>query len=493
MNHAILIMTHKNAGHVYRLAQYFDQCCQVFIHFDKKYLLTDEERESLYNLPQVKLVLQEYEVNWGGTSVLDAELHLMEQALKNCDADYFHLISGQDYPVRPLQQFLDFFEENQGKEFLQYLHLPHPRWEGNTFHRLQYYYPYDLAADKKNPRQWVREQVQKQMERGVKRAIPDEFDHLYGSSQWFSITRKAMETLLNHTKESPSLYQRMWMTFAPEECYVATVLVNLMDKENIMPTNLRFIRWKYENGNRPANLGTEHFLNLIEHECFFARKFEENVSTDLLDIIDCYLLKDHPIQEMKSGGWNYDGVLAYGYDNSFYNYVVEFCCDTCITSAIDMGCGAGIYVALWRRRQLPFAGYDGNPHTPTLSKLLLPADDTACGVADITADMESADTFELVVCKDVLPFIPKEKESKAIGNLARLSSHFILISWSCDGYANYKNIPCPREMDKKDILSLFEHSGFVVEHFMTAKFRVIANKQHGYLLIKKGTQLISNI
>lgn len=31
---------------------------------------------------------------------------------------------------------------------------------------------------------WVREQVRQQQAKRAKRPIPDEFDHLYGSSQW---------------------------------------------------------------------------------------------------------------------------------------------------------------------------------------------------------------------------------------------------------------------------------------------------------------------
>ena len=132
----------------------------------------------------MKAVSREYDVNWGGTSVLESEMHLLRMAVQRSDADYFHLISGQDYPTRPLDYFLEFYDRNAGKEYIGYLHLPHPNWEDNTFRRLQYYYPYDYAASKRNPRGWGREQVRQQQVKRAKRPIPDEFDHLYGSSQW---------------------------------------------------------------------------------------------------------------------------------------------------------------------------------------------------------------------------------------------------------------------------------------------------------------------
>lgn len=82
---------------------------------------------------------------------------------------------------------------------------------------------------------------------------------------------------------------------------MATVLVNLMDKEDIVPWNHRFIRWKHENGNRPANLGCEHFRYLLEDEYLFARKIEQPCSTVLLDRIDRYLLQDREIGLTKTG------------------------------------------------------------------------------------------------------------------------------------------------------------------------------------------------
>lgn len=143
MRHAIMIMAHKDTVHVCRTASYFKEDCDVFVHFDKKSKITEEDAARLREIPWVKDVTSEYNVNWGGTSVLECELYMLEKAVKNSDADYFHLISGQDYPIRPLAQFLRYFDDNGGKEFMQYSHLPHRNWEDNTFRRLHKYYDMD--------------------------------------------------------------------------------------------------------------------------------------------------------------------------------------------------------------------------------------------------------------------------------------------------------------------------------------------------------------
>ena len=483
MKHAILILAHKNISQLCRLVRYFKRDCDIYIHIDKKQPIDIEEENRLYAYQQVKLVSRKYCVNWGGTSVLNSEIFLLRTALKTSNADFFHLISGQDYPTRPFEYFLKFFEDNAEKEFISYMHLPHPSWEDNTFRRFQYFYPYDYAIEQLNPREWVMEQVKTQVVIGKKRPIPDEFDHLYGSSQWFSITRKAATILLDYTDQHPQFYRRMWMTFAPEECYVATVLVNLIGKEKIEPWNHRFIRWKYENGNRPANLGCEHFRYLLENECFFARKIELPISTILLDKIDQYLHKDSPIKlNYNTGCWIYNGFLKYGYDKKFADYVARMWYEVDAKTGLDMGCGAGLYVAQWRNRGLSFAGYDANPYTKMLSSLLLPKNDTPCGIADLTENLETDDKFDLVVCKDVLPYIPQEKEYTAIHNLSKLSAHFLVLSWEVP--KEHYSIS-HRHITEENLLSLLKNERFIKEKYMTANLRVILNSKNCCILSKQ--------
>ena len=485
MKHAILIMAHKNVDYLCRLVKYFDKDCDVFLHIDKKQNIAPDELLRLNGYKQVKLISRAYNVNWGGTSILDCELFLLRTALAQSNADYFHLISGQDYPLRPLPRFLEHFEQHAGEEFLQYVHLPHPRWEKNTFRRLQYYYPYDYAQDKENPRQWVKNEVRLQHSKGIKRPIPDEFDHLYGNSQWFSITRQATEKLLEYTDSNPSLYHRMWMTFAPEESYISTVSVNLLGKEHINPWNCRFIRWKYENGNSPANLGNEHLYLLMEHEYLFARKMEWPCSAELIDRIDRYLLHDGKVCLTNTGGWIYDGMQQYIYEKAFCDFVIQLWWDAGIKNAIDIGCGAGYYVAQWRSKGLSFAGYDANPNTPILSRMLLPEGDEACEVADLTEELYVPKPFDLVVCKDVLPYIPDNLETTAIRNLALLSSRFILLSWSIA-----PSVPACRNVNEDVLMAAFADEGFTIEKFMTARLHVILKRKDCCLLIRSGQSIL---
>ena len=125
-----------------------------------------------------------------------------------------------------------------------------------------YYYPYEFLSDRgEKARKTVSRILSIEKKLGVKRRIPDHFPYLYGSTQWFSLTRSSVEKILDYTRNHPKFYRRSRFTFASEEYYMATILCNISSKENIIARDLRFIRWKNENNSYPAILTNEHFSN----------------------------------------------------------------------------------------------------------------------------------------------------------------------------------------------------------------------------------------
>ena len=430
MKHAILILAHKDFDQVRHLIEYFVRDCYVYVHIDKKAAITPEELHSIDSMPQVRAVYRKYKVHWGGFSILKTEMFLLRQVLKDGDCDYVHLISGQDYPIKPLDDFLKFFEEHKGKEFIRYANIPNRNWDHYTFYRFQYFFPYDyIDAPLKIREAKIRLAVKLQKKIGLKRRIPDYFDFLYGSTQWFSITQNAVSVLLNYTKRNPTFYRRCRWTFAPEEYYIATVLGNLLPKNSIEPKDLRFIRWKYENENYPANLRKNYFHILTKQkDNLFARKLEKGKCEDLIKLIDKYMLKDPTLEITETGGWRYNGLRKYEYSESVAVALFSLCKNLNVHSVLDFGCGAGMYVSGLRNRGIPATGVDANPYTPELSSLILAEGDEPCGTADLTQPMETDTPFDMILCMDVLTFIPSNYLLVVYMNLSILSSKYILLS-----------------------------------------------------------------
>lgn len=156
-------------------------------------------------------------------------------------------------------------------------------------------------------------------------------------------------------------------------------------------------------------------------------------------------------------------------------------CDVDARTGLDMGCGDGLYVAQWRSRGLSFAGYDANPSTEALSAMLLPQGDTPCGVADLTEDLEVDNKFDMVVCKDVLPYIPQELVPVALRNLAKLSARFIILSWNIP--EKLSMLP-HRQVTESNMLAILAKEHFVQEKYMSANLRVIMNRKDCCVLIR---------
>ena len=292
MTHAILILAHKNLGQLIPLVGYFAMDCQVFIHIDQKCTIDGDVVSRLKSHPWVHVFDSRFDIHWGGFTMLKVELVLLSMVLKECNTDYIHLISGQDYPVKPLHTFLQFFDRNNEVNFIEYKPYPFNTREPARYSQGKFYLPYDFVDGRKPSGIAVAEKWAERQTHGG-RIRPDgcPFPHRYKGSQWFSVTRNAVEELLRFTDNGPSFLLSLRYTFAPEEIYVPTVLVGLLPGKTIANDNLRYVRWKMENHSNPANLGIEHFGELSKSTAFFARKMQPPYCTSLIESINQYLLR----------------------------------------------------------------------------------------------------------------------------------------------------------------------------------------------------------
>lgn len=444
MKHAILIMAHKDYAHLNRLVNYFCKDCMVFIHVDKQSDFSKEEIDELSQNPYVARIYKKYNIHWGGFSMLKCELFLLNSIIKEYKVDYIHLLSGQDYPIKPLNYMLNFFEEHQGVDFLSYVHLPNYKWQDNTYARFAYFYLYDWLKRGQRRSKFMDKFVLWQKKVGFKRSVPNYFEHLYGGSQWFSITFTSAESIMAYTKKHRRFYYRLMFTFAPEECYIHTVLLNVQNKNKVFPKNYRFIRWVFENNNYPCNLGVEHFHLLANNDNLFARKFERPYCDRLLPMIDKYLLKENELQILSDGTWVYDGLYKYKqrcdilvHRISQYYYWMNY------NDLLDAGCGAGFMVAAFRRRNIPATGIDSNPFVESLSSMILPENDLPCECVNLARPITVVETYDLVLCLNVLEFMSCEHLNTAIENLVRLTKCSLIIGFTTndsDLMANVKEL-----------------------------------------------------
>ena len=183
------------------------------------------------------------EVAHGGYTQIECTLRLLHMAY-DMGCDYFHLISGQDYPCRPNREFDKFFEENAGRSYMQ---IEQPEYhEPCMVHkypsRVQPWYIRDCPhRDIAIVNFFVRAFNKISQHFFIRKMIPG----LWGSWNWFSWHRSLAEYVIREEKENPKFFQRFHHTSCADELIFSTMFHGHEQELNIDGTNaLRYINWE---------------------------------------------------------------------------------------------------------------------------------------------------------------------------------------------------------------------------------------------------------
>jgi hypothetical protein len=286
MKHGFLITAYKNEIQLVNLVKDLDNKDSYFyIHIDKKSSLLKERIIQKFKLrANVKILEKSINVNWGGFSHLKAIVLLIETALANPEISFFHTLSGQCFPIKPLNEIFDFFEKNKQQEFIDFTKMPTAQLFEGGLNRLFFFRPNDIFNEKGTyiERKIYSSIIKLQKLLNVKRPYSKEFPPLYWGSTWWSLSRECLEFVDLYIKDNPDFYERFKFTFCAEEMFFQTILANSSFKDKITNDNLRFIDWKERNGNSPANLDESDYDILVNSNKLFARKFETPISLKLI-------------------------------------------------------------------------------------------------------------------------------------------------------------------------------------------------------------------
>lgn len=296
MRHAILITTHDNVEISKNLLSlYDDKNIDFYFLIDKKAKSYNEEvlkdickKSNVYFVPKINIY-------WGSFSQIQAE-YILENAVKK-SYDYYHLISGCDIPLYTKNEFFDFFEQNKGKEFVEY--SPKEIAEKNKVQdRVKYYYAFmesvrEKSAIKRKPKTFLREfflKLQKLLK--IDRTKGKEFQ--YGSN-WFDITDDFAKYVL---KNKPWVIKHFKKTCCADELFLQTLLFNspfysnnyycLNEKNRILQRN-RYTDWTR---GQPYTFKKEDYNEIINiKESLFIRKFNYKNDAEIVNKLFDWLRK----------------------------------------------------------------------------------------------------------------------------------------------------------------------------------------------------------
>jgi len=210
-------------------------------------------------------------VYWGGLSQVNATLEMIKLAFSlKIDFEYAHFLSGQDIPVVSNIAIRNFLGKNKGLNFLDFNKLPFYRWQrSGGLDRVRYYWFSEKIGSKMAQVFYL---LQKAI--GFKRKFFPDME-LYGGSNWWTLTREALEYIQEKGAIGTAYYRRFRYTLCPDEIYFQTLLLNSPLKQSIVSDNLRYIDWD-TGPHWPRMLNETDYETIIRSGKLFARKIDNN-------------------------------------------------------------------------------------------------------------------------------------------------------------------------------------------------------------------------
>lgn len=297
MKIAYLILAHKNPVHLTRLISALQtEHAHIFLHIDKK----SKGFTHLSDNSTITLIKKPVSVNWGGFSIVQATLQLMQEAHASGEYDYFILLSGADYPIRSNASLFQFLQQHDGEEFLNLCKMPEVN---KPLERVEYFHfedEGDFATSFLSKRVISRRVINRAVNKintalrsaHFKRKYPKRYAHftLYAGSQWWGLSKRCIDYVLQFVADNPEYVDFYKYTLIPDEMFFHTIIGNSPFKKHVV---LAFMYTDWVTGS-PATITEEHLPILSQHMLpsdyggemtpFFARKFSDKSQAIITDI-----------------------------------------------------------------------------------------------------------------------------------------------------------------------------------------------------------------
>jgi Core-2/I-Branching enzyme len=238
-------------------------------------------------------LLPRHATGWGSPELVDAALEGLVQGVRD-GCDYFTLISGRDFPLRPVEEILAFFEQAGSRSYLEHFPLPTPRWRFGGRYRTDFY-TYTVLGRRETciPRgedtsflnlkgRILNEMLRIRIALKPNRRFPS-YVRPFGGSQWWNLSRAAADYVLAFIDEHPDYRRYHEHTLASDELFFQSILLgtDFAAEHEVVNDTLRFMRWS-EKESHPRVLELGDLPALLESEALFGRKFDTAVDASVL-------------------------------------------------------------------------------------------------------------------------------------------------------------------------------------------------------------------
>lgn len=257
---------------------------------------------------------------WGGFGLVADLLAAVAWTVNNTDAGWLAILSGQDYPVRPLAGYGAALAASGYDAFLSARPIPlkRPRSSDSAglYAHARYYYRWWTLprwvlgwTSGRRADRWVSGALRRlsavqpfvfiwRLPRGAGDRIGLRRHRLpfgpafpcYMGSQWLTMSRVAATEILAFTGRRPDVMDLYRRSIISDESLLVTILCN-SPRLRVCPHNHHHIRMTGPGDSHAAVLTVADLDDLQASGRWFARKFDTAVDADVLDRLDVRILQ----------------------------------------------------------------------------------------------------------------------------------------------------------------------------------------------------------
>ncbi|MEX1115796.1 MAG: beta-1,6-N-acetylglucosaminyltransferase [Akkermansiaceae bacterium] len=271
MNLGFIILAHNQPTAIRRLTDILaSEGNRVVIHFDTSASAADKQavRQLAEEHPDRIQVISKVHCVWGEWSLVEAVLLALREFAKMPDPpDYIHLMSGADFPIRPIDDLKEFLRRSPNLDFVECCDITQRPWVkgGLGRERLRFFFPFNFRTSRESFDRLVRWQRKLK----IRRRMPLNLAPHMGSQWWtlrWSTCRKVLDLIAKHPKV-PRFFRSTWI---PDESFFQTVIAKVVPKSEIADLQLMFHH--LGPSGRPYVFYNDHLPVIRKLPHFFIRK-----------------------------------------------------------------------------------------------------------------------------------------------------------------------------------------------------------------------------
>jgi len=236
----------------------------------------------------------------GDFTQLERVLGLLRRVELDGGADYVTLLSGQDYPARPVRELVAAAYDS-GDGFLHHFRALDSTGDWSLHEaRQRYLYRWRVLwhVSPRSQSRWhwlhglnyVQPLLRVNLSYGSFRIgryrgrLPEGIT-CYGGSAWFTISRRAVQYVLAVAEDRPDVMEWGRTSLAPDEAFLQSILVSA-GRFRFVNDNGRYIDFADDGFGHPRVLDEGDLDRVLDSGAFFVRKVERDRSATLLDLLD---------------------------------------------------------------------------------------------------------------------------------------------------------------------------------------------------------------